>query len=47
MTLSESGNIMACGMGDSSIKVFIFDPKSHDVITTNDLVINMYEQEIN
>ena len=28
---------MACGMGDSTIKVFIFDVSSHEVITAKDL----------
>jgi hypothetical protein len=28
---------MACGMADSSIKVFIFDVSQHDVITMKDL----------
>jgi hypothetical protein len=37
VTLSETGNIMACGMADSSIKVFIFDVSQHDVITMKDL----------
>lgn len=37
VTLSDSGNIMACGMADSIIKVFIFDIAKHDVITVKDL----------
>lgn len=37
VTLSESGNVMACGMSDSIIKVFIFDLAQHDIITIQDL----------
>lgn len=45
VTLSESGNIMACGMNDSSIKVFIFDKSAHDVITTEDIILKQEEEK--
>jgi hypothetical protein len=37
VTLSDSGNVMACGMADSIVKVFIFDLAQHDIITMRDL----------
>lgn len=37
ITLSDTGNILVCGFQDSSIKVFLFDPEQHDVVTSRDI----------
>jgi hypothetical protein len=38
VTLSDSGAVMAAGMSDSTIKVYILSKKQHDVLTVDDLV---------
>jgi len=38
VTLSDSGAVMATGMSDSTIKVFILSKKQHDVLTVDDMI---------
>ena len=37
-TISDSGAVMAIGLGDISIKVFILSKKQHDVLTIDDVI---------
>jgi hypothetical protein len=36
--LSDSGAVLAAGMSDSTIKVFVLSKKAHDVLTIDDLI---------
>ena len=36
--LSDSGSVMATGMSDSTIKVFILSKKQHDVLTVDEMI---------
>jgi len=36
--LSDSGAVLAAGMSDSTIKVFVLSKKAHDVLTVDDLI---------
>ena len=46
VTLSDSGAVMAAGMSDSTVKVFILSKKSHDVLTVDDLIKQQIETNI-
>ena len=46
VTLSDSGAIMAAGMADSTVKVFILSKKQHDVLTVDDLIKQQVEMNI-
>ena len=38
VTLSDSGAVMAAGMSDSTVKVFILSKKQHDVLTVDHMI---------
>lgn len=38
VTLSDSGAVMATGMADSTVKVFVLSRKQHDVLTVEDMI---------
>jgi|SaaInl33SG_5_DNA_1037386.scaffolds.fasta_scaffold32432_1 hypothetical protein len=38
VTLSDSGAVMAAGMSDSTVKVFILSKKLHNVLTVDDMI---------
>ena len=46
VTLSDSGAVMAAGMADSTVKVFILSKKQHDVLTVDDLIKQQVEMNI-
>jgi hypothetical protein len=36
--ISDSGAVMATGMGDSTVKVFILSKKLHNVLTVDEMI---------
>lgn len=38
VTLSDSGAVMATGMADSTVKVFILSKKQHNVLTVDEMI---------
>jgi transcription initiation factor TFIID subunit 5 len=46
VTLSDSGAVMATGMSDSTIKVFVLSKKQHDVLTVEDMVKEQVQENI-
>ncbi|CDW89409.1 transcription initiation factor tfiid subunit 5-like [Stylonychia lemnae] len=45
ITLSQSGNLMACGYQDSMIKVFILDSEQYEAVTIQDVRMEQFEKQ--
>lgn len=46
VTLSDSGAVMAAGLSDSTIKVFILSKKQHNVLTVDDLIKSQVQENL-
>ena len=46
VTLSDSGAVMAAGLSDSTIKVFILSKKQHNVLTVDDLIKSQVQDNL-
>jgi len=46
LTLSDSGAVMAAGMSDSTVKVFILSKKQHNVLTVDDMVKQQVQENL-
>ena len=46
VTLSDSGAVMATGLSDSTIKVFILSKRQHDILTIDDLIREQVEENL-
>ena len=46
VTLSDSGAVMAAGMSDSTVKVFILSKKQHNVLTVDDMVKQQVQENL-
>jgi len=44
VSLSDSGNVMAFGMADSTVRVFIFEPAKLEMVQTKDLFTEEIQQ---
>jgi len=46
VNLSDSGAVMAAGMSDSTVKVFILSKKQHNVLTVDDMVKQQVQENL-
>jgi len=46
VTLSESGAVMATGMSDCTVKVFVLSKKQHDVLTVEDMIKEQVQENL-